>query len=423
MAPLHLVERLWPSNLPISALELDRRFPSTSLSTSEYSATLSPLEANAYLQIRTPAPPESKTPHGKGAFDPHDINNRGIFALFALLAAGLVLTSIWFFFWAKNGGFHFREGDWEEYKSTVLRRKGPNGTTLSNATKSTELGGGSVVASEQQKEEGDAESFFLRKGKRHRKGHKPRGNKNNDDNDVRAYRHEKPARVGGLNKEPDGSYQSDYAYTATAPSEFSQPTSIPTAPSEYSEPVPIPPSEYSEVPPIPPYEYSEAPTAPSEYLSKPPAAKKRSHHLFSKTPKTPTKKQKAPANIETPSSTSSHRPLRMDSTASTPTRSSPRRHTPYRHSHHPHSTAAGGSNRYGGPATNSASTAYTEPLDFDSRYATSEAAGTEMTEDKGTKTYFHPIPRLTAAPAGFRRGGGRRRDSLSDSEGDETVRS
>ena len=61
------------------------------------------------------------------------------------VGVSFVLGAIWFFFWAKNGGFKWRKGDWEEYKSTVLRRKGPNGTTLSNATKSTILGGGSVV--------------------------------------------------------------------------------------------------------------------------------------------------------------------------------------------------------------------------------------------------------------------------------------
>jgi len=61
-----------------------------------------------------------------------------------------VITGIWFFFWAKNGGFYFKEGDWEDYKSTILRRKGPNGTTLSGATPSTNLGGGSVVGRKQR---------------------------------------------------------------------------------------------------------------------------------------------------------------------------------------------------------------------------------------------------------------------------------
>ena len=409
--------------LPFDAL-IDRFIPISSPSPLQSrSSALSPLEVNTYLHIRTPAEPERKGPVGTGAYNPSDINNRGIFALFALLAAGLVLTSIWFFFWAKNGGFHFKEGDWEEYKSTVLRRKGPNGTTLSNATKSTELGGGSVVAASEIKEEGDAESLFLKKGKRARKGRKPRGNKNNDDTDVRAYRHEKPARVGGLNKEPEGSYHTDYTYTATAPSEYSQPNNIPLPPmSEYSEPAPIPddPSEY--IPNLAPSEYTEPNPAP-----RPMAKPKRARRLFEKTPKlpkTPTKKTNN-SNIETPSSTSSSRPLCMgeESVASTPTRgpsrASPRKYTPYRSSHH---------SSHHQPSKNgyAASNNYTEPLDFETRYTPTESAETEdhttmMSDDRGTKTYFHPIPRL--AGSGFRRGGGRRRDSLSDSEGDETVRS
>ena len=79
-----------------------------------------------------------------GALDPHDINNTAIFVVFGLIGAAIVVAGIWFFFWARNGGFHFRENDWDDYKSTVLRRKGPNGTTLSGATESTDLGGGSI---------------------------------------------------------------------------------------------------------------------------------------------------------------------------------------------------------------------------------------------------------------------------------------
>jgi len=79
-----------------------------------------------------------------GVKDPHDLNQVGFFILFGLIGAGLVVLGIWFFFWAKNGGFEFKEHDWEDYKSTVLRRTGPNGTILSNATRPTNLGGGSV---------------------------------------------------------------------------------------------------------------------------------------------------------------------------------------------------------------------------------------------------------------------------------------
>ena len=53
----------------------------------------------------------------RGVLDPHDISNVGFFVLFALIGLGFVITGIWFFFWAKNGGFHFKENDWDDYKS------------------------------------------------------------------------------------------------------------------------------------------------------------------------------------------------------------------------------------------------------------------------------------------------------------------
>ena len=82
---------------------------------------------------------------GEGIVPPTSVPTNAIFAIFGIIGAGFVITAIWFFMIAPNGGFVFREGDWEDYKSTVLRRKGPNGTTLSGATESTMLGGGSVV--------------------------------------------------------------------------------------------------------------------------------------------------------------------------------------------------------------------------------------------------------------------------------------
>jgi hypothetical protein len=190
---------------------------------------------------------------GAGVTPPTSIPNKAVFALFGLIGVGFVLTGIWFFFWAKNGGFYFGESDWDDYKSTVLRRKGPNGTTLSGATASTDLGGGSVVHGQKNS----------KRGKGRKKGEKVKRYKDFDDEEsqvmgsslggstlgsemselksknktvkknkvkkdrheghelmseidlneevdagvldaVRAYRHEKPARVGGLNKEPDG---------------------------------------------------------------------------------------------------------------------------------------------------------------------------------------------------------------------------
>ena len=206
---------------------------------------------------------DSSSPEpGNGVIDPHDISNVGFFILFALIGVAFVCTGIWFFFFAKNGGFYFKEGDWEDYKSTVLRRKGPNGTLLSGATKSTNLGGGSVyrdvadndndthddgrtVVTEstalsgitagpsdigarekrrkkQEMRERDRERRRKERaaGEEQQQQHSSRRNKGRhvgeagvEDEDaeraakeeLRNYRHEKPARVGGLNKESEGS--------------------------------------------------------------------------------------------------------------------------------------------------------------------------------------------------------------------------
>jgi hypothetical protein len=190
-----------------------------------------------------------------GVTEPSSIPNKAVFVLFGLIGASFVVAGIWFFFWAKNGGFYFKEDDWEEYKSTVLRRKGPNGTTLSGATESTDLGGGSVVHGEKSGRWGrkkgrkekrykdfdfdeqteytgsnggeslDSEMTEL-KSKNVIKKSKNRDKKSkrgppteasevgtlvDEEMDVgvheelRAYRHEKPAKVGGLNREADGS--------------------------------------------------------------------------------------------------------------------------------------------------------------------------------------------------------------------------
>lgn len=162
-----------------------------------------------------------------GTTPANNIPNQVVFALFGIIGAGFVITGIWFFFWAKNGGFYFREGDWEDYKSTVLRRKGPNGTTLSGATRTTDLGGGSVVGKRQRRMRyKDVESSIgtesemselksergVEREKSSKRGKKARGDEESvlggadePDEVVRAYRHEKPARVGGINRMPDGS--------------------------------------------------------------------------------------------------------------------------------------------------------------------------------------------------------------------------
>lgn len=170
-----------------------------------------------------------------------DLSGPGFQVLFALIGVGMTLTAIWFFFWAKNGGFKWRKNDWEEYKSTVLRRKGPDGRTLSNATKSTRLGGGSVVhggsygaptsvgytdetgTSADMSEIRDAEEGKSRHGlrggdgRRHKKKHRRDYTNDYNDPDLDGYRHEKAARVGGLNRQADGMYTD---YTPTEPSDL-----------------------------------------------------------------------------------------------------------------------------------------------------------------------------------------------------------
>ncbi|KAE9974156.1 hypothetical protein EG328_004016 [Venturia inaequalis] len=177
------------------------------------------------------APSTTTTPNlGYGTKEPQDFNNAGFLALFAILGTGMVLVSIYFFFVAKNGGFRWQgKKDWDDYKSTVLRRKGPNGTTLSNATKSTKLGGGSVVpkwakteytrsseSSYDPKEMRDMEDGNAHKGRRDRDYRKTSRN----DTDLRAYKHEKAAKVGGINTSHHGS---QWDHTNTDRSEVSAP--------------------------------------------------------------------------------------------------------------------------------------------------------------------------------------------------------
>lgn len=208
-------------------------------------------EVHRVLEIRDSS--ETNTRHqtsvdpDNGVLDPHDINNVGFFVLFALIGVAFVITGIWFFFWAKNGGFHIKENDWDDYKSTVLRRKGPNGTLLSGATASTNLGGGSVYKDvhdhdhdadddgrtviteatalsgitagasdigarekrrrKQEKRDREREKRGKRTSKRHvgDLGVMDEEAEHAAKAELRNYRHEKAARVGGLNKESDAS--------------------------------------------------------------------------------------------------------------------------------------------------------------------------------------------------------------------------
>lgn len=339
---------------------------------------LSPLQANSYLATRDAAksPQNPNYQPGAGTIDPHHVNNHGFFALFALIGVAFVLGGVWFFCIAKNGGFYFKKGDWDDYKSTVLRRKGPNGTTLSGATKTTRLGGGSVVANG-----GEAEKGWKRGVQVGRKHKGPRGNKNNDDQDVRAYRHEKPAKVGGLNREADGIFNQDFAYSDNTYSDTI---------SEQSQGVHVPintPKAKKDSTRTKPMNKAAAPTTPSP-------KKDAKNRFYNQTPG---------SNV----SSDSQRPLRPNGQspgeASTPSRS--RHHSPTKD--HARNSVPG--------------SFYTEPLDFESRYSASNSEAGHTEDSRGTKAYFHPLPGLGAegrnVPGGFRRGRGRR-DSLSDSEGE-----
>ena len=231
------------SDLPsyLSSLSLPEREaltqpPSLSAHLSERSDDVldySPLHARSILTARTPA--KTGIDPAAGSIPPEALNNKGIQALFALIGASFVLGAIWFFFWAKNGGFKWQKGDWDEYKSTVLRRKGPDGKTLSNATKSTRLGGGSVVGEGYSDSGGtttelSSEAPIISEKRKAKKSNKnPHKETARDrkvreaaearweggaDNDVRAYRHERVAKVGGLNRDSDAMfYGTDYSQT------------------------------------------------------------------------------------------------------------------------------------------------------------------------------------------------------------------
>jgi hypothetical protein len=158
---------------------------------------------------------------GSGSRPANSINNNVFFILFALIATGMVLSSIWFFFIHPRGGFHWKETDWDDYKSTVLRRKGPDGKTLSNATKSTKLGGGSVMPKFHDRYTNVSASTYGGDPEMGQTMHGPRDGHRSSrtpDHELHAYRHEKPARVGGLNSNHDGSH---YDYTQSNRSELS----------------------------------------------------------------------------------------------------------------------------------------------------------------------------------------------------------
>jgi hypothetical protein len=213
------------------------------------STELSPPQAHDLLKRSSAFFKRDGTTHtnfipGQGSQPPTNFNNQAFLALFATLGGLMVLASLWFFFWAKNGGFQWQEDDWDDYKSTVLRRKGPDGKTLSNATKSTKLGGMSIAGTQQFKWARQAAKSVVSYDEKGRKGimgkrgwgkshsvtysdnftdslgtqtvsdmtevrgepdYQPSHSKHHRDRDVHEYKKERPARVGGLNRVADGS--------------------------------------------------------------------------------------------------------------------------------------------------------------------------------------------------------------------------
>ncbi|QKX64612.1 uncharacterized protein TRUGW13939_11787 [Talaromyces rugulosus] len=328
---------------------------------------------------------------GEGTISPTSINMQGMLALFAILGAAFVVASIWFFFWAKNGGFIWRKGDWDDYKSTVLRRKGPDGRTLSNATKSTRLGGGTVrgysddggtvtdmtetattITNEKapprkKKFRETAKEKLLRK----RKDEKWEGEA---DDDMRAYRREKAARVGGINADSDGTYYGT-EYTPSSP---------PTA------------SAYTESEAYDPHD--RHPRRSQDHTRR----DTRNVSGFSFTA----------GNEDVISQSTAEESLMGDARKSRRESRRPQQQSKDRQSRHnsPRKREAPRSSMPGG---------YTEPLDLSS-HATNSAyqySTVESEDDLGTRSYHHPIPGLTKGYRRDRDGGGRRRrDSLSDSE-------
>lgn len=246
---------LAPSEIPglsVSSLELDSRSTSSeTVHLNGRSQDASSATAQAASRVVARAATSTYTPCA-GCKSPESFNNSAFFALFAILGVAMALASLWFFFWAKNGGFHFQQGDWDDYKTTVMRRKGPDGKTLSNATKSTKLGGGSVVHGQARwaaktvvgKDEKGRKGILGKRGfaGTHSMGYSDDftqfdGNRNDEmsevasitdrgarhgghhaqryrDRDIKKYREERPAKVGGMNRSADGSHF-DYSDTQT----------------------------------------------------------------------------------------------------------------------------------------------------------------------------------------------------------------
>ena len=195
-------------------------------------AVFTPLEVGD-LSRRREIPNSNDPNFGQGSKPAYSYNNGLFLGLFAAIACGMVLSGMYFFFFAKNGGFMWKQNDWEDYKSTVMRRKGPDGKTLSNATKSTRLGGGSEApkfsdrytdetvstqdAREMHEYRDDTGGIRVVGNNGNNNGHRK---SSRHDAELKAYKHERSAKVGGLNTAPAGSH---YDYTSTESSVAADP--------------------------------------------------------------------------------------------------------------------------------------------------------------------------------------------------------
>ncbi|KAK6534966.1 hypothetical protein TWF281_006266 [Arthrobotrys megalospora] len=161
--------------------------------------------------------------------NPKDFS-KGIIAIFAILG-GTMAFSVWWFF-MKRGGFQWKEDDWDDYKSSVLRRKGPDGKTISSGstrapeTVVTDLtyqteGTSDYAQTEKQSQAGGSRSgrsrgapkakwakkpersnskrsIFSRWGRK--RDHSPTST--NRDPDLESYADEEPARMKSYNPHP-----------------------------------------------------------------------------------------------------------------------------------------------------------------------------------------------------------------------------
>ncbi|KAJ5960869.1 uncharacterized protein N7479_008019 [Penicillium vulpinum] len=361
--------------------------------------TLSTVDPNIHTLF--PRTDSTDTPkYGQGTVDPQSIKMQGLMALFAIIGLAFAIGAIWFFFWAKNGGFVWRKGDWDDYKSTVLRRKGPDGKTLSNATASTDLGGGSIVGKGYNDDaysytEGsytDTATTMTEKsrGKKFRESAKEkllRRNKHEqwegaEDADVRAYREEKPARVGGMNREADGTYNGSDYDTSAPPTAYQESQMSQTHDFAYD-----PPRQSRRDPSG--FSFTQGSEDVISEVTEAPRIRDPSTRRHNRR-----RERRSEVGLSGPPPAPSSRtssPRTGSSRTSSPRKHRERRSVPQGH--------------------------FTEPLDFSSAGSRSEYQYSNVdTEDSGTKSYKHPIPGLTK---GYRRDGrSRRRDSLSDSEGE-----